>query len=161
MDREARSKVISFLFILAVGAVIFFVIRNNIDKKREQARIAEAAEVGDLGKINVNINGSVYVASLESNKTAQEFLSKLPLSIEATDYNNLAKSGLLYFKLMGNSIRYTEVQAGDIMLSGESKIYIFYKSDNIKEKFTKIGHIDKIKELDNSSVTIGFVKPEK
>lgn len=147
---------IAALVVIAICFVGFMYIKDNVNMKRESAKEAEAKEIGELPRIKVSIAGKVYYAKLESNKTAKSFLENLPLSIDMKDDNNYSKKGYAYVKFVSTARKLKKVKAGDIVLSGESVVVVFFKDCNTNDKYSIIGHIDNIDYIEEKELRIGF-----
>ena len=131
---------------------------NIVENHKIEAAAKVAESVGDLGTIKVSINGKTYDAKIESNNTAKEFLDILPLSLSMTDSEGNRKYSYMYSGLNTNTLKIKDMQAGDIALSGNSTVVVFYKSTKSSGKFIKIGHIDGLPDLGNGSASVSFTK---
>lgn len=106
--------------------------------------------------IKVKINNNIYNANIESNETAQKFISKLPLTLNMNELNGNEKYSYLDESLPNNPIKPTTINKGDIMLFGSNCLVIFYKTFNTSYSYTKIGHIENMPDLDENSTVIEF-----
>ncbi len=158
MTKDAKSTVISWLTVLIVLGVCIYAIMNIVENHKIEAAAKVAESVGDLGTIKVSINGKTYDAKIESNNTAKEFLDILPLSLSMTDSEGNRKYSYMYSGLNTNTLKIKDMQAGDIALSGNSTVVVFYKSTKSSGKFIKIGHIDGLPDLGNGSASVSFTK---
>lgn len=95
-----------------------------------------------ISKINVNINGTDFTATLEDNETTRKFLQMLPLEINMSDLNSNEKYYYFNDSLPNNSSRVGRISNGDIMLYGSDCLVIFYESFNSGYSYTRIGKID-------------------
>lgn len=83
-------------------------------------------------KLNVQINGQVFTASLENNEAVDaliEMLQNAPVTIEMSDYSGFEKVGALGADLPASN-QQTTTQAGDIVLYQGNQIVIFYGSNS-------------------------------
>ena len=158
MTKDAKSTVISWLTVLIVLGVCIYAIMNIVENHKIEAAAKVAESVGDLGTIKVSINGKTYDAKIESNNTAKEFLDILPLSLSMTDSEGNRKYSYMYSGLNTNTLKIKDMKAGDIALSGNSTVVVFYKSTKSSGKFIKIGHIDGLPDLGNGSASVSFTK---
>lgn len=108
--------------------------------------------------MNVNINGTDYVIDLEDNATVRELCGKLPLECEMQELNGNEKYVYMDFSLPTSSSNPKHINAGDVMLFGDSCLVIFYKTFDTSYSYTKIGHIDNLPDLGNSDVKVKFYK---
>ena len=123
---------------------------NQDDKNGEVEDIME--------NINVIINNKKYSAVIENNDTAKEFLNSLPQEFNMEELNGNEKYVYMDTSYPTNSINPKHIECGDIMLYGNDCLVIFYKSFDTSYSYTKIGHINNLLDLGNSSVTVKFEK---
>lgn len=93
-------------------------------------------------KLNVQINGQTFTASLENNEAVAAFveiLENAPVTIEMSDYSGFEKVGALGADLPASNSQIT-TQSGDIVLYQGNQIVIFYGSNSWS--YTMIGRID-------------------
>ena len=108
--------------------------------------------------IVININNKDYSVNLENNETVRQLIKVLPLEIKMDDLNGNEKYAYLDTSLLANIESINHINAGDIMLFGDNCLVIFYKSFDTTYKYTKIGHIDNLPNLDNSSINVKLRK---
>lgn len=108
--------------------------------------------------IVININNKDYSVNLENNETVRQLIKVLPLEIKMDDLNGNEKYAYLDTSLLANKESINHINAGDIMLFGDNCLVIFYKSFDTTYKYTKIGHIDNLPNLDNSSINVKLRK---
>ena len=111
-------------------------------------------------KINVQINGQTFTASLENNEAVTAFIEMLenaPVTIEMSDYSGFEKVGALGADLPASNSQIT-TQSGDIVLYQGNQIVIFYGSNSWS--YTMIGRIDDLtgweEALGDGTVTVIF-----
>ena len=114
--------------------------------------IEEEIEVKD--NMNLIIDDVTYNVSLEDNETTKELLKMLPLNIEMQDLNANEKYYYLDKSLPTDSRVPTRINKGDLYLYGDDCLVLFYKDFNTIYKYTKIGHIDNLKDLDESNIKV-------
>ena len=93
-------------------------------------------------KMNVQINGKTFTATLEDNAAARELtelMEQSPVSISMSDYAGFEKVGALVKSLTAENRQIT-TSAGDIVLYNGNQIVIFYGSNSWS--YTKLGRID-------------------
>lgn len=133
---------------------IFTISGCNInDKKYNETN--NSNEV--IRTVKVTINDKEYTINLENNETAREFLNHLPLELNMSELNGNEKYVYIDFTLPTNATNPKQISAGDVMLYGNNCLVIFYETFNTQYSYTKIGHIDNLSNLDNSSISVKFI----
>lgn len=133
---------------------IFTISGCNInDKKYNETN--NSNEV--IRTVKVTINDKEYTINLENNETAREFLNHLPLELNMSELNGNEKYVYIDFTLPTNAIKPKQISAGDVMLYGNNCLVIFYETFNTQYSYTKIGHIDNLSNLGNSSISVKFI----
>lgn len=140
-----RKKTIIFvMFSVAILLGAMFILKNNT--------VSVAAT-----KINVNIGGKNFTATLEDNASAKAFTKYLPESFNMSELNGNEKYKYLDYELPADEKKVGAIHDGDIMLYGDDCIVIFYKSFITPYSYTRLGKIDDTKGL-KDTVTDGDVK---
>ena len=136
---------------------------NNIEAeeiKKEDEEIDNGDE--DMKKINLNINGQNFTATLYDNLAVEELLEKLPLNITMSELNGNEKYYYFSDTFTTNAQRVGNIQKGDIMLYGNNCLVVFYDSFSTPYSYTKIGYIDNPDSLEDivgsGSVQVVFEK---
>lgn len=133
---------------------IFTISGCNInDKKYNETN--NSNEV--IRTVEVTINDKEYTINLENNETAREFLNHLPLELNMSELNGNEKYVYIDFTLPTNATKPKQISAGDVMLYGNNCLVIFYETFNTQYNYTKIGHIDNLSNLGNSSISVKFI----
>lgn len=113
-------------------------------------------------KINININGTNYSATLEDNETTREFVKRLPLELDMSELNGNEKYYYFDDSLPSNSKKIGKIQNGDLMLYGSDCLVLFYETFNSSYSYTRIGKIDNPsslkKTVGSGSIKISFTK---
>lgn len=111
-------------------------------------------------KMNVQVGGAVFSATLENNEAVSEFVAMMqesPVVIEMSDYSGFEKVGSLGRSLTASNSQ-TTTHAGDIVLYNGNQIVIFYGSNSWS--YTRLGHIDDLTgwedALGSGDVTVTF-----
>ncbi|MGI6025750.1 MAG: cyclophilin-like fold protein [Candidatus Scatomorpha sp.] len=111
-------------------------------------------------KINVEVGGESFTATLENNSAAAalaDMLASGPLTIEMSDYAGFEKVGSLGTRLPASNAQ-TTTSSGDIVLYNGSQIVIFYGSNSWS--YTRLGRIDDLDgwadALGSGDVTVTF-----
>ncbi|MBR4178644.1 MAG: hypothetical protein IKR57_04795 [Bacilli bacterium] len=158
MNKGSVPTAFAAIVVIALCFVGYMFIKDSVNQKKEQRLAAEASEIGELPRVKVSIDGNIYYAKLESNKTAKSFVDSLPLNISMNTNDSYSKKGLVVTKYVTAAAKQKAIKAGDIMLSGESEIIIFYKDFKSSDKYSKIGHIDNLGFIDGEQVKVYFNK---
>lgn len=119
-----------------------------------------SAEEDTEMKMNVQVGGAVFSATLENNEAVSELVAmmqKSPVVIDMSDYSGFEKVGPLGKSLTASNSQ-TTTQAGDIVLYNGNQIVIFYGSNSWS--YTRLGHIDDLTgwedALGSGDVTVTF-----
>ena len=109
-------------------------------------------------KMNVNVNGQDFTATLENNSAVDAFVQMMesgPVTLELSDYAGFEKVGPLGQSLPASN-RQTTTHAGDIVLYQGNQIVMFYGSNSWS--YTRLGHIDDltgwVEALGSGDVTV-------
>lgn len=108
----------------------------------------EAKENKYMNEIKLKINDNDYKLILEDNETVSDFINYMPLNFSMNELNGNEYYSYLDFTLKDNPENINNIKAGDVMLYGNNCIVIFYKSFTTTYKYTRIGHIDSIDNLE-------------
>ena len=119
-----------------------------------------SAEENTEMKMNVQVGGAVFSATLEDNEAVSELVAMMqesPVVIQMSDYSGFEKVGALGRSLT-TSNNQTTTHAGDIVLYNGNQIVIFYGSNSWS--YTRLGHIDDLTgwedALGSGDVTVTF-----
>lgn len=119
-----------------------------------------SAEEDTEMKMNVQVGGAVFSATLENNEAVSELVAMMqesPVVIEMSDYSGFEKVGSLGRSLTTSNSQ-TTTHAGDIVLYNGNQIVIFYGSNSWS--YTRLGHIDDLTgwedALGGGDVTVTF-----
>ena len=111
-------------------------------------------------KLNVEVNGTTFTATLEDNAAVDAFVEMMretPVVLEMSDYSGFEKVGPLGVSLPASNSQ-TTTQAGDIVLYNSNQIVIFYGSNSWS--YTRLGKIDDLtgweEALGSGDVTVTF-----
>lgn len=110
--------------------------------------------------MKLTIGNKAFTATLYDTAAAQAFAKLLPLTLDMSELNGNEKYNYMPTTLPTDAERVGNIEAGDIMLYGNSCIVLFYKSFSTPYSYTKIGKIDDVTGLQqavgNGSVTVTF-----
>lgn len=111
-------------------------------------------------KMNVNVNGRDFTATLEQNSAVDALVQMMesgPITIQLSDYSGFEKVGPLGQNLPTSNSQ-TTAHAGDIVLYQGNQIVMFYGSNSWS--YTRLGHIDDLTDweeaLGSGNVTVIF-----
>lgn len=106
------------------------------------------------------INGAAFDAVLEDNDTARAFAALLPMDLHMTELNGNEKYHYLMSGLPNAPERVGHIEAGDILLFGDSCVVVFYQSFDTPYSYTRIGRIvspeNLAEQLGAGDVDVGF-----
>src|SRR5699024_345457 len=98
-------------------------------------------ENGEM-KMNINVNGQDFTATLEQNSAVSALVQMMengPVTLQLSDYAGFEKVGPLGQSLPASNSQ-TTTQTGDIVLYQGNQIVMFYDSNSWS--YTRIGRID-------------------
>ena len=99
-------------------------------------------EAQQTSTLKVRIGEAEFALELADNETAREFAESLPLTAEFSELNGNEKYLYLDHSLTSNGTIVPSIEAGDVMLYGNSCIVIFYEAHaNHAYSYTPIGKI--------------------
>lgn len=138
-----------FLIILTIPFII-----TGCKKENEYIKANDYNSNEVIKEVIAIINDKEYIIRLENNETAKSFLDILPKEFDMKELNGNEKYIYLDKDLPTNATTPQRINAGDIMIYGNNCLVIFYKSFDTNYSYTKIGHIDKMPDLDNKDISI-------
>lgn len=95
-----------------------------------------------MQKLIINVGGQQFQATLYDNETAQEFMKRLPMTINMEELHGNEKYYYLQEGLPTNVENIGRIQTGDIMLFGSDCLVLFYDDFSTSYSYTRIGHIE-------------------
>ncbi|WP_073852583.1 cyclophilin-like fold protein [Pontibacter flavimaris] len=107
--------------------------------KEENNKSAKLME--ESTKLKITVGSSIFAATLYNNASATAFKAQLPMTIEMSELNDNEKFFALPENLPTNASNPGTIQAGDIMLYGNSTLVLFYKSFPTSYNYTRLGKI--------------------
>lgn len=117
-------------------------------------------EENTIMKMNVEVNGVAFTATLERNGAVDALVAMLengPMTIQMSDYAGFEKVGPLGTSLPTSNSQ-TTTHAGDIVLYQGNQIVMFYGSNSWN--YTRLGKIDDLtgwaEALGSGNVTVTF-----
>ena len=124
--------------------------QDNIIDNNTQSNTGDTNMEEFDNKINININGTNYTATLEDNESTRKLYESLPLTITMNELNGNEKYYYMDSSLPTSSKNVKSIQVGDIMLYGSDCLVVFYESFNTSYSYTKLGRIDNPSNLKNT-----------
>ena len=141
------------VFVIALVIVFFVFLKIDLEQNLIPTMQTNEGENTDMNqenfKISININDTLFTATLENNETTKEFIRRLPLRVEMQELNGNEKYYYFEEDLPSNSSRVGRIETGDIMLYGTDCLVIFYESFSTSYSYTRIGKIDNPDGLEN------------
>lgn len=104
----------------------------------------------NMQNIIITIENKKYEAILYDNSTTKELIKKFPITITMSDLNGNEKYYNFSKSFSTSSENVANINKGDIMLFGDNCLVIFYKSFSTRYKYTKLGYIKNLEDLENS-----------
>ena len=104
----------------------------------------------NMQNIIITIENKKYEAILYDNSTTKELIKKFPITITMSDLNGNEKYYNFSKSFSTSSENVANINKGDIMLFGDDCLVIFYKSFSTRYRYTKLGYIKNLEDLENS-----------
>ena len=104
----------------------------------------------NMQNIIITIENKKYEAILYDNSTTKELIKKFPITITISDLNGNEKYYNFSKSFSTSSENVANINKGDIMLFGDNCLVIFYKSFSTRYRYTKLGYIKNLEDLENS-----------
>lgn len=104
----------------------------------------------NMQNIIITIKNKKYEAILYDNSTTKELIKKFPITITMSDLNGNEKYYNFSKSFPTSSENVANINKGDIMLFGDNCLVIFYKSFSTRYRYTKLGYIKNLEDLENS-----------
>ena len=120
----------------------------------------EQISENEENKVIITVGDKEFNAVFYKNETTDALIKKLPITVSMKDLNSNEKYYYFDEAFPKNSEKVGSIDAGDIMLYGDSCVVLFYKSFNTSYSYTKIGYIENIEGLEsalgNSDIDVTF-----
>lgn len=104
----------------------------------------------NMQNIIITIKNKKYEAILYDNSTTKELIKKFPITITMSDLNGNEKYYNFSKSFPTSSENVANINKGDIMLFGDNCLVIFYKSFSTRYRYTKLGYIKNLEDLESS-----------
>ena len=149
-----KKWLIGIVIFIVVLVIVFFVFfKTDLEQDLLPTMQTNEGENTDMYqedfKISMNINDTLFTATLENNEMTKEFIRRLPMRVETLELNGNEKYYYFEEDLPSNSSRVGRIETGDIMLYGTDCLVIFYESFSTSYSYTRIGKIDNLDGLEN------------
>ena len=95
-----------------------------------------------MPQLTVTVGGQSFSATLYDNDTAKALADWLPMTLDMSELNGNEKYHYFSSSLPTDASCPAQIQAGDIMLFGDSCLVLFYKSFSTSYSYTPLGRID-------------------
>ena len=116
-------------------------------------------------KVEIGIGDKIFSATLADNETARAFMALLPATMTMNELNGNEKYKYLDVALPTDAYRPGRIEAGDLMLYGDSCLVLFYESFSTSYSYTRIGKIGNAAGLaeaaGDSAVSVSFVSADE
>ena len=104
----------------------------------------------NMQEIILKVKNKEYEAVLYDNSTARELIKNFPITITMSDLHANEKYYNFSKRFPTSNENVENVKKGDIMLFGDNCLVIFYKSFSTRYRYTKLGYIKNLEDLENS-----------
>ena len=105
----------------------------------------------NMTEINIVIDGKTFAAEVEDTETGRAFISRLPMTLDMSELNGNEKYYYLSESLPTNAQHYGTIEAGDLMLYGNTCVVLFYGKAG-GYSYTRLG---KLKQTDGLASAVG------
>lgn len=102
---------------------------------------AATEEDEQVRTIEIECGGSVFTAELAGSAAAGELEAMLPLSLDMSELNGNEKYCYLDTSMTTEAARPGRIEAGDLMLFGDSCVVLFYESFSTSYSYTPLGRV--------------------
>ena len=90
--------------------------------------------------IEITVGGKTFTAEIEDSETGRAFCALLPMTLNMSELNGNEKYHYLSNGLPSNAQYYGTIQAGDLMLYGNSCVVLFYGNAG-GYSYTRLGRL--------------------
>ena len=142
------KKVLYTLFLVIISISIIGCEKSN--KNRTTEKVSDT--------VKVFINDKEYKLNLYDNETSSSLIKLFPIEVTMKNLNENEVYVYLDEEFPTNSSNPKTINAGDVMLYGDSCLVIFYKTFNTSYSYTKIGHIDDLPIINEDTVRVRIEK---
>lgn len=158
MNRKFISLAVVLTLILCAAGCGKIPSKPNSDNGTSVEKMSAAENAETVKNMYVNIDGTDYIIYLEDNAAVRALKDKLPTECDMKELNGNEKYVYLNCSLPTAPSKPDRINAGDVMLYGDSCLVIFYKSFKTSYTYTKIGHIENLPDLGKDDIKVKFYK---
>lgn len=145
-----RKSIISCLCLAALVLLLLAGCKAGEDKHSRPVSDDQAEVPAAMHKITININGTVYPATLEDNQAARELMERMPFTAVMEEHNGNEKFYNFQEALTADAEDVGTINNGDLMLFGSDCLVVFYESFDTPYAYTRLGRIDNPQKLAQS-----------
>lgn len=110
--------------------------------------------------LTITVGNRVFEVTLYESASVDALMEQLPMTIQMSELNGNEKYYFMSQRLPANPNRPEQIRAGDLMLSGNNCLVLFYKDFTSSYSYTPLGHIEDVaglyQLLGNGRVEIAF-----
>ena len=162
---DKKRLIIAVIVIILEIVIMAIIIRlmhprayDPVAIGEEKFTLDDSVEIEE-NVMKININNEEYDINVENETLMEELFNSLPQTFTMTELNGNEKYYYLNSNMKNaNSEAVGQVQKGDVMLFGSDCLVIFYDSFETEFRYTKIGHIDNLGDLENGNVDVSITK---
>ena len=152
-----RKVIYTILIVITVFILTGCSLKTNSINKSNENKIKDKSSK-EMDSVKVIIDNKEYKMNLEDNETTKSFINILPKTWKMNELNGNEKYVYLSSSLPTSPNVPKIIEKGDVMLFGDDCIVIFYESFKTNYSYTKIGSIENLPDLGNSSIEVKFTK---
>lgn len=92
--------------------------------------------------LTVTVGGQEFTVTLADNESARRLVDLLPLTLDMSELNGNEKFFYLDTELPADPYQPEQINAGELMLYGDSCLVLFYESFTSGYSYTRLGSVD-------------------
>ena len=92
--------------------------------------------------LTLTVGGQKFAVTLVDNESARRLVNLLPLTLDMNELNGNEKYFYLDAELPADPYQPGQINAGDLMLYGDSCLVLFYESFTSGYSYTRLGSVD-------------------
>lgn len=145
------------------GSIRIEKVAENISdtQSAEPAGATDTEEGGsNMRNIEVVVGDKIFSATLYDNEAAQEFIARLPVTLNMSELNGNEKYYYLDDSLPADASSPGSIKAGELMLYGSDCLVLFYESFSTSYSYTPLGYLNNPSGISEAvggeSITVTF-----